>query len=314
MQIWKTGHNALMNEVAGDGGEGGGGAAPAATAGTGDVSTSEGTGGGESGDGDFDFSALMGEMGGGDSGTTDGTSTVQPPATTAPAPAAPAAGTAPAQPTPAAVAPAAPAATAPTSPAPAAEPTQSETPEQQREQSRLTAYNGLVQSWSQQLSPEIMEQLMTDPQVALPQLFAQVELRALETAMRHTISQVSAALPRMIEGFVQTQQTAASLEQTFFSEFPYLKEHEGDVAAAVQAMRAQPGYDFSKPETRRQIAGLVVAQKNLWAQAAGQVAPAPAAFQGGPSPAPMGSSMSPAPTPVPKTSEDDVWTSLLDES
>jgi hypothetical protein len=152
---------------------------------------------------------------------------------------------------------------------------------------------------------------MTNPAEMLPQLMAQVELRALETTMAHVQSQI----PQMIQGFVADANRRNGLEQTFYTEYPFLKEHEAEVLAAVTQQKGLPGFDFSRPEVRKAVAGIVVASKGLYQQAMGQVAQAAAPAQASrprPTPAPAGSTGSgaaPAPT---QTGEVD-WSSLLDD-
>lgn len=273
----------VMAEMGADGGDAGG---------AGVSSTSEGglDAGGES---DFNLDSLMDsdndmDFGGGE----------EPPKEPEPAPVAPVVPTEPAPVQPTAPEPA-PVVTAPS----AAEPQPAVHPDVQREQARATAYTGLVSSWQQQLSPEVVEQIMTDPVTMLPQLMAQVELRTLETAMQ----QVMAQIPNVINGMVAQQQNATTTADLFFSEFPNLVDVEADVAATFEQFKGLPGFDFSNKAHRAQVAGAVMAAKGMWQQPVQPTQPAAPAAR--PTMRPAGSSAALAQAPAP--SQTNIWESMI---
>lgn len=300
MNLRKIGPLVLMNTEAGGEPAGGGGAA-ASVAGAGGEGPSEH----QDGDDDFgSFDDVMQSLGGdieeGDDGE-GGDKTAAPAPAAAPAPVAAPAPAAPAAP---AVEPAAPA-QAPAAPtaAPAAGPTPEQVQEQ-RVQARQAALNSLTESWKQQLPPDIVDSILDNPHEHLPVLMAQVEMRALES----TMSQVIKQLPVMLQNYVAQQNSAATLEQTFFAEYPALKEHEAEVALAVQMVQHTPGFDFSNPVVRKRIAGMVMAEKGL---AFGQPAPAPVATPvptARPTPRPVGSSAAPAAATTPNANP---WADLM---
>ena len=124
---------------------------------------------------------------------------------------------------------------------------------------REQAFLGIVGRWQQAVTPEIVDRLFEAPNEVLPALFAQAEMQAMETAMQ----QVMANVPRLIENYVQQQQRVMSQEETFFTEFPQLRAHEADVAAAVTMLANVQGFDFNNPAVRARIAGMVMAEKGL---------------------------------------------------
>lgn len=287
----------LMNEAGADGGDAGG-------SGAGVASTSD-AGGSQEPSG-LDFGALMdndgedlGDVGGGDGGAP---APVTAPAAAAPATQEPAPATAPA-----AVAPVvAPATEPPAASSSAAEPQVAVNPDEQQAAARTNAYEGLVGSWKQTLTPEVVEQVMTDPAEMLPQLMAQVELRALET----TMAQVMRQIPAIIKGMEAQQSTAKSLQEAFFGEFPQLAAHEDAVVSTFMQFQQLPGFNFANPEHRAQLAGAVAAAKKI---ALGQApAPAAAAPAARPSPSPMGSSAAPAAIPG-QQQPHNVWAALAED-
>lgn len=280
----------LMNEMGADGADAGG----AGAANTSDTSPAS------EASAELDFGGLM-DMDG-DDNEGGGSAPASEPAPAA-QPAAPGQS---AQPP--AAAPATPEA-APVVPAPstspsAAEPTPSVNPDEQRVAARTAAYQGLVGSWQQQLTPEVVEQVMTDPAAMLPQLMAQVELRAMETA----IQQITRQIPSMIAGYNDVQTQSKSLADAFFGEFPALAAHEDAVAAAVTRFQQMPGFDFRNPEHRQQVAGALMMQLKIAPQVSAPQAPAQPAR---PTPSPAGSSAAPAAAPAP--AQTNVWAKLLED-
>lgn len=282
----------LMNEAGADGGDAGG---------AGVASTSD-TPSADTPSGELDFGGLMDTDGddlGGDEGGAPSAEPVAPTdAQPAPAPAA--------TPAPAAVAPVAEPAAAP-APAvtpSAAEPTPSVDPVKQREEARQVAYQGLVGSWQQQLTPEVVEQVMTDPATMLPQLMAQVELRAMETS----IQQIMRQIPGMIQQHEARQAESKMLADTFFNEFPALKGMDDAVVAAYARFQQLPGFDFRDPAHRQQMAGALMMQLKINPQVAQPAAPATAAR---PTPSPAGSSAAPA--VAPKPAQTNVWAAMVDD-
>lgn len=167
---------------------------------------------------------------------------------------------------------------------------------------RQQAFDGLVGRWQQNLGQEVIDKLFESPAEVLPALFAQAELRAMETAMQH----VMASVPQLLENYVQQQQRVSSQEETFFKEFPQLREYEADVAAAVTMLANVQGFDFTNPAVRARIAGMVMAERGLMNSPAA-VAPATQA-QPRPTPPPAMASRGPVSAP---TQEQNPWLALL---
>lgn len=176
--------------------------------------------------------------------------------------------------------------------APAAE------PQADVQAARQQAYTGLVESWKKVLPDDSISLVMADPHTYLPQLMAQVELRAMETA----IQQVQSQFMGWQQQYASLQQSAASLEQTFFAEYPQLAAHTNAVVNAVKMAQQMPGYDFSDASTRKRIAGMVMMELGIMpGMAAPQQPPAR------PTPAPAGSFAGKAPAQQPANP----WLNLL---
>jgi hypothetical protein len=152
---------------------------------------------------------------------------------------------------------------------------------------------------------ELATQLLTEPEVVLPKLAAQVHMAAVE----QTLAQLQGILPQAIEQVTGAQVRENQAKQEFYSAWPELKGYERQVLSAGQMFR-QINPSATKEQAVQAIGQLAMQalglQRAVGASSTPAVTSAPKPFQ----PAGAASAPQSAPKPAPSVWEDmtqDVW-------
>lgn len=114
---------------------------------------------------------------------------------------------------------------------PAEEPPQPEPTQEELQQQLVDLEEKLVSHY--QLSDEHAELMQTEPEKVIPQLAAKMAMD-LQQAFSH---QLHTLLPQMVAQTIQRQQAASEGEQSFYSQWPALKDYQETVLRLGQAYR-----------------------------------------------------------------------------
>lgn len=202
------------------------------------------------------------------------------PAVTPGAPAVPATPTAPAAPAAPTAAPvvAAPAVLPPAGPQPAAAPATA--PEQTVEQAlaaRTQWRNDTIKTLAEKhynLSPELIEEIQTSPEVTIPKLMARVYLDTVEAATLGIMER----LPATITGIMQRAQEAEGAERDFYAAWPALnKDTHGAAVMQLATAYRQLNPSVSKEDFIKFVGSQAIVALGLTQAVAAVPAAAPAA-------------------------------------
>ena len=124
------------------------------------------------------------------------------------------------KPTEAPVATTAPTPEQPVQPAPTPQPTTQEQPAPKLEELRKGEMDRLTKAY--ELSSEDAKTLAIEPEKVLPQIAARLHVEVFEA----TVNAVISHLPNIIENITQQRTARSAAEQTFYTEFPVLKDQK----------------------------------------------------------------------------------------
>jgi hypothetical protein len=200
-------------------------------------------------------------------------------------------------------------------PDPEPDPEPQETPEQRaaREQQAKADFDQWRASEVERLTKEYAfddetaQRLQTEPELVLPQLAAEMELRITQRALEA----FQKMIPQVVPQVVVSQQTEKAATDFFYDKNPDLRKYHKQVLKAGKLYR-ELNPKASPEEAAEQIGNLVrtsLKLKPVGAQAPAP-SPAPAAKPAPHKPAGAGSS---GKAPAPAKSADDVWGKLIED-
>ena len=156
-----------------------------------------------------------------------------------------------------------------------------------------------------QLTQQEVEQVLSEPDKALPKLMARVHVNAVQGVLRHVAQQ----MPAMVTGLLKVQEENRGREEQFFKAWPQLdrSKHSQDILRAGQVFR-QLNPQATMEEFIRAVGAQVVIQHGLHlqrppgqTQQVQQAAPAPAFM-----PAGVGRASQPVAPPEPN-----IWAEMV---
>ena len=108
------------------------------------------------------------------------------------------------------------------------------------------------------LDEETARQLDEEPSKVLPKLAATLHMQVLTAA----VTQAANLMPTMMVAHTQRQTIADRNEEKFFTEYPQLKEHRGEVAKIAQAYRTL-NPEASVEQAMKTVAAMSMVQLNV---------------------------------------------------